>query len=310
MLSSQRFRSVSAIYKDTDAGHGDRAEPSRGTEPRRTAAAATGRDAERAVVAVHDSYRVIPSPLAAPPSAQLRSRRITRAADQERASATATGGRRSGSEARQSAGPLITQAAVKQGPAAAEIGSPVAATDASADGAEAMNGYEVPAAGSRPRARKRRAVPEPLAQAVIPMLVAEDRSTEALDAPLTAGEGEPERLQDDAHAPERAHERADGGADSSSSEQDDEVSADLGADGRGGGSDDADDSDAFLETLAAKMLEAASAEDSIEETADSGSEGAERRQGSASEQVDVDSEDDLGEPHLHVGGSFRTHSGT
>ena len=182
--------------------------------------------------------------------------------------------------------------------------------DASADGAEAMNGYEVPAAGSRPRARKRRAVPEPLAQAVIPMLVAEDRSTEALDAPLTAGEGEPERLQDDAHAPERAHERADGGADSSSSEQDDEVSADLGADGRGGGSDDADDSDAFLETLAAKMLEAASAEDSIEETADSGSEGAERRQGSASEQVDVDSEDDLGEPHLHVGGSFRTHSGT
>ena len=39
VLSSQRFRSVSAIYKDTDAGHGDRAEPSRGTEPRRTAAA-------------------------------------------------------------------------------------------------------------------------------------------------------------------------------------------------------------------------------------------------------------------------------
>jgi hypothetical protein len=146
-----------------------------------------------------------------------------------------------------------------------------------------------------------------LAQAFIPVFAADTRGNELDDAQLARGEQQPDRPEMD--VAQLDDDQTDGGAISagSVSSEDDDAPASPGHVGAGDsdGASSADDSDAFLEALASRMLAAAASEDEeSEDDAVDGSQQEERRPG-LPEQDDVmgqsvehaDEEVDLGVPH-------------
>ena len=312
-LLTQRFRSVSAIYKATDAGRSDRAEPAPATEPRRTTAARYGRNAQRAVIAVHGDHPLIASPPAGPPSAQLPGRRAKLAVIARGTPGAAPSTRLLTSETVPSDEPLSVLPAT-------EDAAPVATRARDCTGAAPAIPSDADG-GLGAKARKRRVGPDSLHQAVIPVVAddsgrtatrARHRRQAAEDAQPAVVEQQLGHSEDEMDVAAHGDGQADGGGrHGTSSSEFNEASADPDGDVDEDDSDgafSADDSDVFVDALASSMLAAASAEeDSGDDSAD-GSEQEEQQpgllkqdtaSGLATEQINLGSEDELGEL-LHI----------